>query len=171
MQLLLLRVDSMFRASGRNDCPRAIASVHAYLETKQLRVQSIDHVNTGLDCWYHTVRIGVVGEPADSLRGFIDGQLQPVVPLKHMTPHQMRNAAANTVTWILNTNLQGYGVTKEVLRYHIDVEARVYLGPRGSNRVQEGATFQEGSVLKATLFASKYNMCHVALDAHPIRAP
>jgi hypothetical protein len=144
--------------------------VHSYLETKQLRVQSIDHVNTGLDCWHHTVRIGVVGEPADSLRGRTDGQLQPVVALKHMTPNQMRNAAANTVTWLLNTNLQSYGVTKEVLRYHIDVEARVYLCPRGSNRVQEDATFQEGSVLKATLLAIKYSMCHVALDAHRKRA-
>jgi hypothetical protein len=57
----------MFRASGRNDYPLAIASMHAYMETKQLRVQSIDHVNTGLDCWFHTVRIGVAGEPADSL--------------------------------------------------------------------------------------------------------
>jgi hypothetical protein len=62
----------MVRASGRNDYPLAIASVHAYLETKQLRVQSIDHVNTGLNCWYHTVCIGVVGVPADSLRALID---------------------------------------------------------------------------------------------------
>jgi hypothetical protein len=113
----------MFRASGRNDYSLAVASVHAYLEMKQLRVQSIVHVNTGLDCWYHTVRIGVVGEPADCLRAL--GQLQPDAALKHKTPHQMRNAAANRVTWLLNTNSQGYGGTKESLRDHIDVEARV----------------------------------------------
>jgi hypothetical protein len=160
----------MFRASGRRDCHRAIASVHSYLATKQLRVQSIDHVNTGLDCLHNTVRIGVVAEPAYTLRGLIDGQLQPVVPLQHMTPNQMKNATANTVTWLLNTSLQGYSVTKEVLRYHIDVEARVYLGPRGSNRSQVHATFQEGSILKATMFASKNHMCHVALDAHPKHA-
>jgi hypothetical protein len=144
---------NMFRASERNDYPLAIASVHAYLETKQLRVQSIDHVNTGLDCWYHTVCIGVAGEPADSLRALINIAMgscgmQPVVALKHTTPNQMRNAATSTVTWLLNTNSQGYGGTKESLRNHIDVEARIYLGPRGSNRVQEDATFKQGSVLK-----------------------
>jgi hypothetical protein len=82
----------------------------------------------------------------------------------------MRNAATNTVTLLLNTNSQVHGGTKESLRNHIDVDARIYLRPRGSNRVQEDATFQQGSVLNGTLFAIKYSMCHVALDAHPKRA-
>jgi hypothetical protein len=136
----------MLRLRGREDCPRAIASVHAFLESKQLRVISIDHVNTGLDCWYHTVRLGVVGEPADSLCGFIDGQALPAVALKNMTPAQMRNAAANTVNWLLDTNLQGFGAIKESVHHHIDVEARVDDGPQGANRVQENASFEQGFI-------------------------
>jgi hypothetical protein len=95
------------------------SSVHACLERKQLHVQSIDHISAGIDCWYHTVRIGVKGEPADSLRGFVDGQLQPVVALTNMTPVQMRNAAAITVNWLLNTKSQGYCAMKESLHIYI----------------------------------------------------
>jgi hypothetical protein len=129
---------------------------------------ALRHANTGFGCWYHTVRVGVVVEPADGL-WFHRRAAATGFELKSMTPNQMRNAA-NAVNWILKSNSQGYGAMKEVLRNHIDVEARVHLGSRGSSRVQEDATLLQGSVPKGTMFLIEYSMCNVALDGHPERA-
>jgi hypothetical protein len=131
-------------------------------------VQSIEQVNAGIDCWHHTVRIGVVGEPADCLC-FHRLAAATGFGLKNMIPSQMRNAAADTVNWFLNSPPQGCGSAKELLRNHVDVEARDHLGPRGSNRVQEDATLQQGSLPKGTLIFTEYSMCNVALDGHPER--
>jgi hypothetical protein len=87
-----------------------------------------------------------------------------------MTPKQTRNASASTVNWFGNRWSQGYGVIKELLRNRIDVQARVHLGPSGSNRVQEDATLQQGSVAKGTLSLVQYSMCNVALHGHPEQA-
>jgi hypothetical protein len=131
----------------RRDTPRAIAAVKGFLNTKDLLVQSIDDINNGNDCLYHSLRISlasVTRVTPDRLCQHIDGRQQPVKNFKDMTPQEMRQAAANTIEWLWHTNVQGYGDLKEALRTHMDTEAREYL--QGLGRIEGGAEIGTGAI-------------------------
>ena len=75
----------------------------------------------------------------------VDGnEAEPQIDFKHMTNQQMREAAANTITFLLDTWHDGWEVLKEMLHTHIDVQARYDLGPNGEGVVAADATFEEG---------------------------
>ena len=57
----------------------------------------------------------------------------------------MRDAAAKTIEWIWDSADEGVASMKQVLRPHLDFEAREHLQRMAS--VQEGAPLQAGSTL------------------------
>jgi hypothetical protein len=59
-----------------------------------------------------------------------------------MSPQEMRETAARTIEWMWQTQEQGYGDIKEVLRSHIDTEAREHL--QGLHRIHAGVPIQAG---------------------------
>jgi hypothetical protein len=112
---------------SRRETPRAIAAVKGFLNSKELIVQSIDDINNGNDCLYHSLRISLAASSRvtpDRLCELIDGTRQPQKNFKDMTPQEMQQAAAKTVEWLWHTDVQGFGDIKEVLRVHMDTEVR-----------------------------------------------
>lgn len=110
--------------------------------------QNIDSVNSGNDCLYHSIRQSLChtqGNIVDKFSQEIDGLSQPAVLLKDMTTQQMRDAAARTIEWIWESADEGVASIKQVLRSHLDFEAREHL--QRIARVQEGAPLQAGSTL------------------------
>jgi hypothetical protein len=131
---------------ARRDTPRAIAAVKGYLNSKDLIVQSIDDVNNGNDCLYHSLRISLAATSRvtpDRLCQTIDARQQPQRNFKDMTPQEMRQVAATTIEWLWHTDVQGYSDIKEVLRLHIDTEVREHL--QGLGRINNGADIRTGT--------------------------
>jgi hypothetical protein len=138
--------DAMAMNLRRRDSARSIAAVKAFLNSKELVVQSIDEVNNGNDCLYHSISISLgsaQGVLCDRLCQQIDGRQQPLVPFRRMSPQQMRETAAKTIEWLWQTEEQGHGHMKEALQVHMDTEAREHL--QRLNRIHEGVSLQTGN--------------------------
>jgi hypothetical protein len=97
---------------SRRDTPRAIATVKGFLNSKDVIVPSIDDVNDGNDCLYHSLRISVASSlrvTPDRLCQLIDGWQQPHKKYRDMTAQEIREDAAKPIEWLWHTDVQGYG--------------------------------------------------------------
>jgi hypothetical protein len=132
-----------FNVAGR-DTPRSVARVHEFLNKRQMQVRNIDDVNTGLDCFYHTLRLGVSngGRVTDTMAQLIDGQPQHEVLLHQETPARL--TAEKTIRWILNSTAAGFRDQIELFHAFLDLEGREYLGPNRLNRIPANCSFQTG---------------------------
>jgi len=127
--------------------PRAVASVKAFLESKELHVRNIDDVNTEQNCLYVSFQYGVVGTPNDSMWGLLG--LQQRLQFRDLTVQEMRDAAADTIGWVLDME---WAPLYDSLRLHIDVEVREYLGPRGRGTLVEAASYELGTKNRSVWF-------------------
>jgi hypothetical protein len=122
----------MFNLSvSARDTPRSVARVHEFLNERQMQVRNIDEIDTGLDCFYHTLRLGVSnnGNVMDTMAQLVDGQPQHEVSAHTETAAGLRRTAERTIRWILNSTATGFQLMKENLQAFIEVEAREHLGP------------------------------------------
>ena len=142
----------------RRDNPRCVAAVEEFLARKELIVLSIDDVNQGNDCMYHSLRVSLNSQTRctpDSLCRDIDQVQQPAKNFKEMNPMEMREAAARTIAWIWDTNTDGYGSIKEVLRVHMHTQGREQLQRLGL--VAEHASLETGTDYENFHVESKMN--------------
>jgi hypothetical protein len=111
-----------------------------------MQVRNIDDVNTSLDCFYHTLRLGVSngGSVIDTMAQLIAGQPQHEVVLPQETPARLRQTAEKTIRWVLNSTATSFRDFTELIHAFLELEGREPLGPNRLNKIPANCSFQTG---------------------------
>lgn len=130
------------------DAPRSVAAVTSWLNGKNLNVINIDGINTGNDCFFHSLKAGVFGNVTDSMSAMMGEGLVPPngVDIASMNVQDLRKKCSDTFKWILNSEIHSFQEMKEMLRLHVQVEVREHLGPDSQNLIAADATFEQGKL-------------------------